>query len=596
MPPRRVPRPRHVDDPNNPAVPEPLPWELGKSSSLKLASEPAIFVPLPETPEPDLEQDLDATKMASDSPRKGMPNRRDPKVLFFDRNRPEELLRYIEDVAKALERAGVSNDQEMKDWLRHYADQRSSDEWTVLNTYPSEGGSFEDFVEELVSHYPERTDSLEGSIMRLDRLCARSTPLTSENLSAMLEFIRGFKFEGRKLLRAGCTSNREIITKFLNCLDPELRKTVTWQIPQKSLNDKRSSTGIEPETKTRHHTDPIDFESLLKVSENLVRSANSYNAITTTGNSGITVRSINLNRMSLPRPMEPAASSDRMVQLLEDLNESMAKITDVLVHMSKENSQRHDETIRSIETIHTLLNSRHKDEAGTRTNQPSLTSIHECYYCWSVGHFVADCQFLAADRAKRKIETHGKGTNVDEKGFPREPSHLSPKDRVDRIWKDRTQFVIENLPEDGIADLMPNGIVTLQSNQNLPNRNQKQFIVENLPEDKIVDLAPNGLVTLQSDRNVRDQQWTNQNQFFMENLPDDGIIDLMPDGIVTLQQPIFSQNVRDKRDNLIAKLQEEAERAAEERDMWKAIIDTGQLNMSVPIAPRVQNAPQSTVS
>src|ERR1700724_1886798 len=301
MPPRRVPRPRHVDDPNNPAVPEPPPWELGESSSSKFASEPAIFVPLPETPELDLEQDLDATKMASDSPRKGMPNRRDPKAPFFDRNRPKELLHYIEDVAKELERAGVSDDQQMKGWLRYYADQRSSDEWTVLNIYPSEGGSFKDFVEELVSHYPEATDSLVGSIMRLDRLCARSTPLTSENLSAMLEFIRGFKFEGRKLLHAGCTSNREIITKFLNCLDPELRKTVTWQISQKSLNDKRSSTGIEPETKTRHHTDPVDFETLLKVSENLVRSANSYNAITTTGNSGITVRYINLNRTSLPR-------------------------------------------------------------------------------------------------------------------------------------------------------------------------------------------------------------------------------------------------------------------------------------------------------
>ena len=77
----------------------------------------------------------------------------------------------------------------------------------MLETYLSDGGSFADFKEELISHYPEATDSLEGLIAHLDKLCARLRPLTMDNLSIILEFIRGFKFEGRKLLTGGCILN-----------------------------------------------------------------------------------------------------------------------------------------------------------------------------------------------------------------------------------------------------------------------------------------------------------------------------------------------------------------------------------------------------
>src|ERR1700724_2395613 len=209
-----------------------------------------------------------------------MSNRQDTKAPFYDRSLP--------DVGKELVRACVTNDQEMKDWLRYYADQRTSEEWTVLETYPLNGGSFTDFIEKLVSHYPEATDSLEGSILRLDKLCAQSTPLTNEHLSVVLEFIRSFKFEGRKLLRGGCISNRVIVAKFLNCLDPKLRRTVTWQMSQKSLNKVSPS---EKTKKTHHHTDPIEFETSLKVLEDLVRSFDSYNTIAPTGTSGLTTRS-----------------------------------------------------------------------------------------------------------------------------------------------------------------------------------------------------------------------------------------------------------------------------------------------------------------
>src|SRR6202023_666806 len=165
----------------------------------------------------------------------------------------------------------------------------------------------------------EATDSLEGSIAWLDKLCSKSTPLTTEHLSIVLEFIRGFKFEGRKLLLGKCISYREIATQFRTCLDTEVRKTVTWQMTQKSVNDANKMDGME--RKVHHHTDPIEFETLLRVTEDLVWSFDSYNTITPGGTSDRNVRSTNRTQHTiLQRPDEtlvPSGSKDRMVQLLE---------------------------------------------------------------------------------------------------------------------------------------------------------------------------------------------------------------------------------------------------------------------------------------
>jgi len=179
-----------------------------------------------------------------------------------------------------------------------------------------------------------------------------------------------------------------------------------------------------------------------------------------------------------------------MVQLLEDLNQSMAKNTDVLVSMSKENGQRHTEMTKSIDTMSTLLNTWHKGD-GNKSDRPcnpsypissNRQSPHRdgCYYCWAPGHFIANCDFLAADIAEGKIESHDNGTRVDSQRFPREPHNVSPKDQVDLQWRNWKQLVVENLPEDSTMDAMPSGMVTLQSNRNV--RDKRDDLIADLQE------------------------------------------------------------------------------------------------------------------
>ena len=198
---------------------------------------------------------------------------------------------------------------------------------------------------------------------------------------------------------------------------------------------------------------------------------------------------------------------------------------------------------KSLAMMHILLMNMWPKSETSQTNQLSQGSVRKCYYCWAIGHFIADCQFLAADVAEGKIEVPDNGTKVDEKAFPKEPSHLSLKDRVDRLWKNCAQFYIKNLPEDAIIELVP----------------WKQFSIED------------------------------------PSLPEDRIINLMPEcsEIVTLN---WNVNVRDEKDGLISDLQEKTRHATEECDMWKAVTTTRQTNVSVPVTLQVpQTAPQLTM-
>ena len=120
---------------------------------------------------------------------------------------------------------------------------------------------------------------------------------------------------------------------------------MVWQVSQLSLSNASTpvQAGKELERKPCHHTDPIEFETLLKVSEGLVYSADSYNTIAATSTSGVTNRSTNRTQhMILQRPIDEPTTlnpNNHVVQLLENMNASMAANTDVLVNMAKENGQ-----------------------------------------------------------------------------------------------------------------------------------------------------------------------------------------------------------------------------------------------------------------
>jgi len=125
-----------------------------------------------------------------------------------------------------------------------------------------------------------------------------------------------------------------------------------------------------------------------------------------------------------------------------------------------------------------LRDQRPGNQSYTGSSNRSSGRRDQCHYCWNPGHYIAHCEILAADVADGKVQTQDNGTRIDFKTVPKEPSNLSPKDRVDHQWRNRKQFFIEDLPEDGIIDLIPNGLVTLQTNRNTHDKRDVELIAD----------------------------------------------------------------------------------------------------------------------
>jgi len=135
-----------------------------------------------------------------------------------------------------------------------------------------------------------------------------------------------------------------------------------------------------------------------------------------------------------------------------------------------------------METMHTLLNTWHRNEPGkpNPSTYQAPTCRNGCFYCWALGHYITNCEFLATDITEGKVEMQEDGGRVDMRKLPKEPPYLSPKDRVDRAWRNRKQFTVEEFPEDPIITLASTGLVMIQSNQHVPNKKDK--VISDLQE------------------------------------------------------------------------------------------------------------------
>src|SRR6202023_2232650 len=77
-----------------------------------------------------------------------LPSRNCRKAPKFDRDTPEELLWYIEDVEFCLQAAGITDVAKMKEVSRKYADFRTANDWTTLKSYKN--GTWEEYMAPLL--------------------------------------------------------------------------------------------------------------------------------------------------------------------------------------------------------------------------------------------------------------------------------------------------------------------------------------------------------------------------------------------------------------------------------------------------------------
>ncbi|KIJ92053.1 hypothetical protein K443DRAFT_135363 [Laccaria amethystina LaAM-08-1] len=117
----------------------------------------------------------------------------------FDKAKPIELLRYIEQMEDIFKEYGVDDDQDKKRYLGKYTDQMTEYEWRAFETYDS-SSSYEEFKAALIDDYPEAKMAGKGTLSNLRKICKEHQCIHVDDFAELKSLTRSFKAEQQLLL------------------------------------------------------------------------------------------------------------------------------------------------------------------------------------------------------------------------------------------------------------------------------------------------------------------------------------------------------------------------------------------------------------
>jgi hypothetical protein len=123
------------------------------------------IINMPVQNEPD-SSTVDPSACSCRSSSKSMPLPGSRGAPNFDKAKPIELLRYIEQMEDIFKEYGVDDDQDKKRYLGKYTDQMTEYEWRAFETYDS-SSSYEEFKAALIDDYPEAKMAGKGTLSNL---------------------------------------------------------------------------------------------------------------------------------------------------------------------------------------------------------------------------------------------------------------------------------------------------------------------------------------------------------------------------------------------------------------------------------------------
>jgi hypothetical protein len=342
-----------------------------------------------------------------------MPSRNCRKAPKFDRDNAEELLRYLKDVEQCLDAAGITDVAEMKNAARKYADLRTANDWTTLKSYRT--GTWDEYKAELISNYPEAANSTSGTFARLDKLCKEYRNLEPQEAGQILAFTRGFAYEGNKLLEKHCASSRELVRKVMDCLSPDLARSLEDRIIIEK-GRKRQDTAASADE--RHPDDPVPLDEVLELLRNIAKDYTSIGSMF-----AYRSRTSNGSRHLAPTPdtrgfvkIEQYEALQQEVAALKDTADLLKRDNKQLMHKANQPQQS------SSQSVPPRFDNRQIPQVRI---QPRPNN--SCFYCGVPGHMVRDCEAMKDHYAKGMVKLDAAG-GLQWNLIPCEPANLLPKE------------------------------------------------------------------------------------------------------------------------------------------------------------------------
>jgi len=206
--------------------------------------------------------------VTSRSSQKTMPLPGSRGAPFFDKSKPIELLRFIDQMEDLFEEYGILSDQEKKKKLGKYADQQTEFEWKAFKEF-EDGIEFAEFKKALIDDYPEAQMARKGALTALKNVCRENSRLLEGNYTQLKTLIRSFRAQQKLLLvPPRLVSNRELVDMFLGCLRESFASQVQSSLDIEQTRDQKQKD--KEDTSVRRPEDPYDILDIIDMAETIV--------------------------------------------------------------------------------------------------------------------------------------------------------------------------------------------------------------------------------------------------------------------------------------------------------------------------------------
>lgn len=345
--------------------------------------------------------------------RRSMPRPYGRDAPFFNRDKPEELRRFISQVEDCLTECKIDDEQEKKKWLGKYTDFGSEEEWRNFPTF--ETGSWENHKAEIIENYPEAADAERGSLARLESICKMHKLMEPTNLGDLLSLKRAFNNEAQRLTKdPPLVSNRELVNMFTKCLVPEFRQNVMNRVSVMKTGDN---------LKTRRPEDLYDYQEIINTAIEIARGSAgraTENAYTLGGST------------SLPSISGPVKGE------IEDIKHQIALLQDRLEISNKSQKAGIEEILKTLQqtavaAAPVVNNNVYRPPYRPAQSLPPAQSNPRCWYCFDTEHQMVNCPERATHLAQGKIilNRDNKMRLPNNDMLPRQPESKCIRDKVD---------------------------------------------------------------------------------------------------------------------------------------------------------------------
>ncbi|KAJ6474172.1 hypothetical protein C8R45DRAFT_935577 [Mycena sanguinolenta] len=387
-----------------------------------------------------------------------IPEEWDRNAPHFDSNKPEELQQFLDHMESLMEKAKTPRD-EKKGKLVRYADYTSKREWMSLPSF--QDGSYEDFIKEILSHYPSVRDSERGSISQLNKLLSQFSAkgIGMDDQDELMDLIRPLQLQVKRLI-PGKLTNKTAIARFMEKLAPEFVSRIWMRLEMDEVA--RNMIPVDPadadavrersERLRARETERYLFDEVIAVAREIAKGSNDRGEYDFGASTSGTER---INRRPIKSEMDVFALNMEKKQEahMDEMKQWSARVMDRIEQFMKVNSSG---------------NSFRQGEGSSHPpamNRPMTLAEIICHYCRLPGHVVNNCEHRQRHIAEGLLKV-SQGKDYLGDGTPAYPPRdgRSKRDFVEDYYKKKSSqnYIgsvagVYNVSTDMEDALFPNG-------------------------------------------------------------------------------------------------------------------------------------------